>query len=169
MGAVVAVVNQKGGVGKTTVTLGLASAGWAAGKRILVVDADPQANATWALGFEPEGVVYGVSRAVLANRSGAARPGIVQSTWPEGRGRVDVLPGSGDLIEREIEVGKKRLARRLRKALEGVEENYDLVLIDCSPALGQMTTNALAAADFALIVVEPAALSARGVNAISRV
>jgi chromosome partitioning protein len=169
MGAVVAVVNQKGGVGKTTVTLGLASAGWAAGKRVLVVDADPQANATWALGFEPEGVVYGVSRAVLANRIGAAKPGIVQSTWPEGKitGRVDVLPGSGDLIEREIEVGKKRLARRLRKALEGVEENYDLVLIDCSPALGQMTTNALAAADFALIVVEPAALSARGVNAVS--
>jgi chromosome partitioning protein len=167
MGAVVAVVNQKGGVGKTTVTLGLASAGWAAGKRVLVVDADPQANATWALGFEPEGVVYGVSRAVLANRSGAARPGIVAAAWPEAKGRVDLLPGSGDLIEREIEVGKKRLSRRLRKALEGVEENYDLVLIDCSPALGQMTTNALAAADFALIVVEPAALSARGVNAVS--
>ncbi len=167
MGAIVAVVNQKGGVGKTTVTLGLASAGWAAGKRILVVDADPQANATWALGFEPEGVVYGVSRAVLANRSGCARAGIVTSIWPEGEGRVDLLPGSGDLIEREVEVGKKRLARRLRKALEGLEASYDLILIDCSPALGQMTTNALAAADFALIVVEPAALSARGVAAVS--
>lgn len=167
MGAIVAVVNQKGGVGKTTVTLGLASAGWAAGRRVLVVDADPQANATWALGFEPEGVVYGVSRAVLANRSGCARPGIVTSAWPEAKGRVDLLPGSGDLIEREIEVGKKRLARRLRKALEGIEDSYDLILIDCSPALGQMTTNALAAADFALIVVEAAALSARGVAAVS--
>jgi chromosome partitioning protein len=167
MGVVVAVVNQKGGVGKTTVLLGLASAAWAAGKQVLVVDADPQANATWALGLEPEGVAFGVSRAVLAGRSGAAKRGISPSTWPTGPGQVDVLPGSGDLIEREIEVGKRRLARRLRKALEGIHERYDLVLIDCSPALGQMTTNALAAADFALIVVEPAALSARGVAAVS--
>lgn len=167
MGVVVAVVNQKGGVGKTTVLLGLASAGWAAGKRVLVVDADPQANATWALGLEPEGVVFGVSRAVLAGRSGAAKRAICPSTWPQGPGSVDVLPGSGDLIDREIEVGKRKLARRLRKALEGVHEQYDLVLIDCSPALGQMTTNALAAADFALIVVELAALSARGVAAVS--
>ena len=164
VGAVVAVVNQKGGVGKTTVVLGLASAAMTAGHRILVVDADPQANATWALGIEPEGVVFGTSQAVAADRDGVASKGIVGSTWSE---LIDVLPGSGDLLEREVDQGGKKLARRLARALAGVTDEYQLVLIDCAPALGQLTTNALAAANLALIVVEPAALSARGVASVS--
>jgi chromosome partitioning protein len=164
VGATVAVVNQKGGVGKTTVTLGLASAAMARGDRVLVVDADPQANATWALGVEPESVTFGTAEAIEADDAGAAMKGITPSSWDA---LVDVLPASRSLQERDAEVGKKRLARRLRRALEGVAANYELVVVDCSPALGPLTTNALAAAELALIVVEPAALSARGVAGVS--
>jgi chromosome partitioning protein len=164
MGATVAVVNQKGGVGKTTVTLGLASAAMARGDRVLVVDADPQANATWALGIEPEGVEYGTAEAIEADETGAAAKGITSSAWDP---LVDVLPASRTLQERDAEVGKKRLAKRLRRALVGVAANYELVIVDCSPALGSLTTNALAAAELALMVVEPAALSARGVAGVS--
>lgn len=163
MGAVVAVVNQKGGVGKTTVTLGLASAGMANGDRILVVDADPQASATWALGVDPESVERGVSEVIDADRAGAARSAIVPSGWGPA---VDVLPATRTVQERESDRGRKS-ARRLARALEGVADEYELVLVDCSPALGQMTVNALASADLALMVVEPAALSARGIAAVS--
>ena len=164
MGAVVAVVNQKGGVGKTTVTLGLASAAMAKGDRVLVVDADPQANATWALGVDPETIRFGTSHAIAAERSGAAVKGVTPSTWSS---LIDLLPASGALQEREIESGKKRLARRLALSLEGVANDYELVLIDCSPALGPLTTSALTAAQLALLVVEPAALSARGIAGVS--
>ena len=164
VGAVVAVVNQKGGVGKTTVTLGLASAAMARRDRILVVDADPQANATWSLGIDPELVSHGSAEAIEADRAGAAAHGIVTSPWSE---FIDVLPASRSLQQRDTETGKKRLARRLRVALEGISDRYELVIIDCSPALGPLTTNALAAADLALMVVEPAALSARGIAGVS--
>lgn len=164
MGAIVAVVNQKGGVGKTTITLGLASAAMARGDRVLVVDADPQANATWALGLEPHDVLYGTAEAIEADQSGAASQGVAPSTWSP---LVDVLPASRALQERDADVGKKGLARRLRRALSGVSDSYELVIVDCSPALGSLTTNALAAADLALMVVEPAALSARGVAGVS--
>ena len=164
MGAVVAVVNQKGGVGKTTVALGLASAARNRGDRVLVIDADPQANATWVLGVDPETVVQGTSQNIALDQPGAARLGIVPSAWGE---EVNVLPAGGDLLAREPETGKRRMARRLRRSLEGVADDYELVIVDCSPALGHLTTNALAAADLALIVVEPAALSARGVVAVS--
>ncbi len=164
VGAIVAVVNQKGGVGKTTVTLGLASAAMARKDRVLIVDADPQANATWALGVDPESVRYGTAEAIEADSSGAAANGVVASPWSD---LVHVLPASRSLQDRDTETGKKRLARRLRVALDGVADAYELVVVDCSPALGPLTTNALAAADLALMVVEPAALSARGIAGVS--
>jgi chromosome partitioning protein len=164
MGAVVAVVNQKGGVGKTTVTLGLASAALAAGDRVLVVDADPQANATWALGIDPETVEEGTSSVMMTRRSGAARDALRSSTWGE---NIDVLASSAELNDREGELHRKNQATRLRTALEGVTDEYELTIIDCSPAIGALTTNALAAAQLALIVVEPSALSIRGIDGIS--
>jgi chromosome partitioning protein len=164
VGAIVCVVNQKGGVGKTTVTLGLASAAQKRGDRVLVVDADPQASATWALGIEPEAVIYGTSQAMAVDEVGAASRAVVPSLWGKS---IDVVPAGRTLLDRETEVGKTRMARRLERALRGVADDYELVLIDCCPALGQLTTNALAAAHLALIVVEPSALSARGVAAVS--
>ena len=95
----IAVLNQKGGVGKTTVTLGLASAAWARGLKTLVVDLDAQANATWSLGIEPTRDNWGTGDALVANKSGAAAEMIVPSGWGD---RVWLLPACSDLTEREV-------------------------------------------------------------------
>jgi chromosome partitioning protein len=164
MGATVAIVNQKGGVGKTTVTLGLTSAAAARGDMVLVVDCDPQANATWALGVDPGAVVEGTESVIRKPRAGVAAKAIVESAWGS---NVHVLPASSALAAREGDLGKKNQAARLRTSLNGIAAGYDIVLIDCSPAVGALTINALTAADLALIVVEPAALSVRGITGVS--
>src|SRR3954451_25301485 len=162
MGRVVAMLNQKGGVGKTTVTLGLASAAQSAGHRVLVVDLDPQGASSWVLGFDPAAV--GESTAELLSKAGASKF-IQHSEWGGG---VDVVPASARLQEREHGSGKNAPAR-LRAALEEVVDDYEAVLIDCPPSLGNLTTNALTAADHAVIVVEPAALGLRGIGAVADV
>ncbi len=156
----VAIVNQKGGVGKTTTTLGLASAAREAGRRILVVDLDPQASSTWVLGVDPDDVESSVED-VLDGRS--ARSAIVSSSWGED---VDVLPSTRSL--QSSETGRSTTA--LRRALASIQDSsdpYDVILIDCPPALGSITESGLAAARHALIVVEPSALGLRGVEAVA--
>ena len=153
-----AVLNQKGGVGKTTVTLGLASAAAVAGRRVLVVDLDPQCASTWVLGIDPGG-----SRDSVADLLDPDGPDANELIAPSGWGdRVDVLPGSARL--QELEQGT---ARRLREQLTSVEERYDAVLIDCPPSLGNLTRSALTAARHALIVVEPSALGLRGIGGVA--
>jgi chromosome partitioning protein len=165
MGTIVAVVNQKGGVGKTTVVLGLASACLARGRRVLVVDADPQANATWALGIEPETVSLGLAEVLEArDPARAARGAVVDSPWGEA---VRVLPTGAGLARCEADPKLVAKPERFRAAVHGVDGDADLVLIDCSPALGALTSGALAAADYALLVMEPSALSHRGIAAVS--
>jgi chromosome partitioning protein len=161
MSRTVAVLNQKGGVGKTTVTLGMASAAWAAGARLLVVDLDAQANATWALGIDPSPENLGTGDALQANAAGAAADMVVPSGWGED---VWVLPAGGDLTIRDSDHGNAAGRRRLARALRGVTDRFDLVLIDCAPSLGLNTTNGLAAADGALLVVEPSIFGLRGVS-----
>lgn len=159
----VAVLNQKGGVGKTTVTLGLASAAQAAGHKVLVVDLDPQASASWTLGIELDDETLGVADVILADTRGAAEDAIVESVWgPE----VEVLPSGRALAELERS-GGRNAEKRLRKALTGVTDRYDIVLIDCGPSLGSNTVSGLTAADLALVVVEPASYSLRGVAAVA--
>lgn len=153
----VAVVNQKGGVGKTTVTLGLASAAQAAGARVLVVDLDPQASSTWVLGYDP-GAIERTTAEVLGR--GGAAGSILETGWGEG---VDLLPASGRLQARE----SGSASAKLRAALDEVSGGYDAVLVDCPPSLGGLTVNALTAADHALMVVEPSALSLRGIGALA--
>jgi chromosome partitioning protein len=163
MGAVVAFVNQKGGVGKTTVTLGMASAARAAGNRVLVADLDPQGASTWVLGIDPEDEASSTAELLGTSRRGAAADAVRPSSWgPE----VDVLPASSRLHVREVGSGRDP-ATRLRGALEGVVGGYDLVLLDCPPSLGNLTVNALSAADLAVIVAEPAALGLRGITAVA--
>lgn len=153
----VAVLNQKGGVGKSTVTLGLASAAAAAGDRVLVVDLDPQASSTWVLGVDPAEVAMSVYDVV---RRAAAPPAIVPSAWSD---LVDVLPATADL--QSFEDGKPR---RLAKGLADLgPDRYDAVLIDCPPTLGNLTRNALVAARHALVVVEPSALGLRGIGGVA--
>jgi chromosome partitioning protein len=156
MGRIAALLNQKGGVGKTTVTLGLASAAAAAGHRVLVVDLDPQGSSTWVLGHDPADDQGSTADLLGPSRD---RANVVMSHWGL---EVDVIPSSPSLQDHEA--GKPK---RLRRALRHVAGDYDAVLIDCPPSLGNLTMSGLIAADLALIVVEPAALGLRGIGAVA--
>lgn len=161
---VVAIVNQKGGVGKTTVTLGLAAAAWAAGRPTLVVDIDPQANTTTGLGvWDPRRTIDDV---LSVERRGAALDAVMAAAWPDG-GRVpDLIASTPALAAREPQLANDPIGAqdRLAVALEGV--GHPLVLIDCPPSLGLLTVNGLFAADAALVVTEPAAWASDGVDQI---
>lgn len=156
----VVIVNQKGGVGKTTTTLGLASAARAAGRRVLVVDLDPQASSTWILGLDPAEVEPSIAD-VLEGRS--VRSAITTTNWGP---LVDVVPASGSLQGLESLRSTTALRRSLAN-LQNSADAYDVVLIDCPPALGSLTTSGLNAAQHALIVVEPSALGLRGIEAVA--
>ena len=157
MARIVAVLNQKGGVGKTTVTLGLASAAAAAGQRVLVVDLDPQGSSTWVLGVDPREVQDSLAE-VLGRLP--ASTALVPTDWGDG---VWLLPSSPRLLSRD----HGGSPTRLRTALHEVADDFDAVLIDCPPSLGALTAAGLTAADHAVIVVEPSELSLRGITGVA--
>lgn len=169
---VVAVVNQKGGVGKTTVALGLASAARHAKKRVLVIDLDPQSNATTGLGL------WDVSRGMESVLGDGAHAKIddviVTSPWgSESENNVDlpavsVAPATPGLAQAEHRLALDVIGAQdnLASALQQVSGSYDAIIIDCPPSLGLLTINALFAADRAVIVAEPAAWSSDGVAQI---
>lgn len=162
MGTVTAVINQKGGVGKTTLTLGLAGAAQHRGDSVLVVDLDPQGSAGWALGVEADDDHLAVGDVLRTGDPRVAESAVVTSGWGEG---VDVLPSSLNLIEAEA-YADPAVVHRLDAALAGIVGRYDHVLIDCAPSLGPTTRCGLAAADGVLLVVELSALSVRGAVAV---
>jgi cellulose biosynthesis protein BcsQ len=162
----VAVLSLKGGVGKTTVVLGLASAALRRGVRTLVVDLDPQCNATATLDpAETEGTLVDVlNEPTLTN----LRKAITPSPWGEG---LDVLVGSEDVEAlNHPEPGARKLMKlgkgleQIDKLLDEDETPYQLVLLDCPPSLGQLTRSALVAADRALLVTEPTMFAVSGVQ-----
>ncbi len=153
---VVAILSQKGGVGKTTVCLGLAEAARRRGLRTLVIDLDPQANATDAL-------LAGTPRLTINDVLADGRPGVAAQavepgSWGEG---LDVL-ASEQALEHRNRDGTATSATRLRTALGRLREDYQVVLIDCPPSIGELTVNALTAADRAVTVTEPSFFALRG-------
>ncbi len=155
-----AVANQKGGVGKTTLVLLLAGSLGAAGRQVLVVDADPQGNATDTLApdFDAE-AQPSVYDAMEAGGEGAAAGAIIPTLWPG----VDLLPGDIQLA-RTNSVRARGVEQQLRKALAGVTGPYAVVLIDCPPSLGPVADAAMVAADALLVVTEPTKDALNGVR-----
>ena len=166
---ILAVVNQKGGVGKTTVALGLASAAMMRGRRSLVVDMDPQANATTGLGVFDATTT--IDHVLTDDAPGAAGRAVRTSAWEPSVGHApDLVPSSPRLAQCEHQLATDPIGAqdRLRVVLDGVAGRYDDVIVDCPPSLGLLTVNALFAADRVLIVAEPAAWSLDGVEQILR-
>jgi chromosome partitioning protein len=154
----IAVVNQKGGVAKTTTVVSLGTALAELGRRVLVVDLDPQACLSFSLGLDPEALELSVHDVML----GRVAAGLAIQTTEDG---IDVIPSTIDLAGAEAHL-LMRTGREyvLREALEEVSGDYDFVLLDCSPSLGVMTLNALTAADVVLIPLQCETLSHRGVG-----
>lgn len=152
-------MNQKGGVGKTATTLGFASAMRHRGGKVLVIDMDPQANATTGLGVEVTSETLTAGDAMASGEVGVAMDAVRSTSWGSG---VDCVPSDVHLAEREYETGGAGHEFRLSRSLEGID-GYDLALIDCPPSVGELVTNALVAADSALIVTEADVDSLMGV------
>jgi chromosome partitioning protein len=149
MGKIIAIANQKGGVGKTTTSVNLAACLGALEKKVLLIDADPQANATSGLGIDVEEVEIGTYQ-VLEHSSGA-RDAIVKTSSPN----LDVIPAHIDLVAIEIElVDMDEREYMLKKALQPIINDYDYILIDCAPSLGLLTLNALTASNSVLIPIQ---------------
>ena len=149
MGRIIAIANQKGGVGKTTTSINLAASLGVLEKKVLLVDADPQANATSGLGVDVEAVERGTYQ--VLEHTVDAKNAIVKTNSPN----VHIIPAHIDLVAIEIElVDKEDRESMLKKAISHLKSDYDYILIDCAPSLGLLTLNALTAADSVLIPIQ---------------
>ncbi|HIX09537.1 MAG TPA: AAA family ATPase [Firmicutes bacterium] len=149
MGKIISFSNQKGGVGKTTTCVNMAAYLARAGKKVLLVDLDPQGNATTGLGFSKGTLKKSVYNVVIEGEE------VKDNVLPTELEGLFILPSNIDLAGAEVDlVYKKNRDRVLRAALEKVKGSFDYILIDCPPSLGLLTINALSAADSAIIPIQ---------------
>ena len=148
MGKIIAVANQKGGVGKTTTSVNLSAAFAEMGKKVLLIDCDPQGNATSGLGIEKDGLELSIYDALINDTPMAEI--ILQTQFG-----LDMVPSVMDLAGAEVElVNLDDKQYRLKKAVELINDKYDYLLLDCPPSLGHVTLNALTAADSVLLPLQ---------------
>ena len=149
MGKIVSFSNQKGGVGKTTTCVNMAAYIAAEGKKVLLVDMDPQGNATTGLGFSKSSLEQSIYSVLIDDEKA------LENIMPTEVENLDLLPSNIDLAGAEVElVYKKNRERVLKNALEEIRSRYDYILIDCPPSLGLLTINALACADSVIIPIQ---------------
>lgn len=161
MGKVIAIANQKGGVGKTTTCVNLASSLAATNRKILVIDLDPQGNATMACGIDKYAVETTVYDLLVEETP------IEQVVQKQTTGHFHLVAGNGDVTAAEIKL-MEVFARevRLRNAIEPVRDDYDFIFIDCPPALNLLTINAMAAADSVLVPMQCEYFALEGLTAL---
>ncbi len=160
MGKAIAIFNQKGGVGKTTTNINLAACLAMNGKRMLVLDIDPQGNTTSGLGIQKKTLKYSCYDLLIDDQLDPHE--VIMHTKTE---RLDIIPASVDLAGAEIELVRLTgREKRLKKALDKVREEYDYIFIDCPPSLGLLTINALTAVDSVLIPIQCEFYALEGVS-----
>ena len=158
---IIAIANQKGGVGKTTTSVNLAASLAQMGKRVLLVDMDPQGNATMSSGIEKNSLEFSILDLLLEEGD------LENCATPSPTGGFDVIPANGDLTAAEVELidvnGKEK---RLKGGLAEGEHRYDFVLIDCPPSLNMLTVNAMVACDSILITMQCEYFALEGLSAL---